>query len=53
MALYGSIVLSPLSERAYEGWESSRPNDLAAVRARLAEDDLAYRKDGYKIYFRR
>ena len=48
-----AIVFSPLSESAYDGWESSRPNDLAAVRARLAKYDLAYRKDGYQIYFRR
>ncbi len=37
----------------YKAWETEYPEDLKMVQERLQNYDLAYDRDGYKIYLRK
>ncbi len=46
------IVMTPLYDEAYTGWDKTRPADWRAVTGRLAEYRLVYNESGYRIYER-
>jgi hypothetical protein len=47
-----AIVIEPLYQDTYAGWELQRPEDMRRIRARLSEYKQVYSREDYNIYFR-